>query len=53
MLPSGASLDVETILYIKNLYKEGFNSHQIAAILNLEYKKVWRICTGRTYKNIN
>ena len=52
MLPSGASLDVETILYIKNLYQEGFNSHQIAVMLNLEYKKVWRICTGRTYKNI-
>lgn len=40
MLPSGASLDVETILYIKNLYKEGLNSHQIAAMLNLDYKKV-------------
>lgn len=53
MLPSGASLDIQTILTIKNLFKEGFNPHEIAGMLNLEYRKVWRICTGRTYANIN
>lgn len=53
MLPSGASLDVPTILLIKELYKDGWNAHQIATELNIEYRKVWRICTGRTYKNIN
>lgn len=53
MLPSGASLDIKTILIIKDLFKEGFSPHEIAVELNLEYRKVWRICTGRTYANIN
>ena len=40
MLPSGASLDVPTILLIKELYKDGWNAHQIATELNIEYRKV-------------
>lgn len=40
MLPSGASLDVPTILLIKDLYRDGWNAHQIATELQLEYRKV-------------
>lgn len=53
ILPSGASIGVELIRHIKDLYdNHEYNAHQIAVKLNVEYRKVWRICTRRTYKNI-
>ena len=48
-LPSGASISKDTVLEIRKLYDEGNNPHQIAKMLNLEYKKCWRICTRQTY----
>lgn len=53
VLPSGASLNKETVLYIRKLHDEdGINARQIALQLNLDYKKCWRICKRETYKNI-
>lgn len=52
ILPNGASINKETVLKIRAMYKEGKNAHQIAKDLELEYKKCWRICKGDTYKNI-
>lgn len=53
VLPSGASLDKNTVLYIRKLHDEdGMNARQIALKLNLDYKKCWRICKRETYKNI-
>lgn len=53
VLPSGASLNKETVLLIRKLHDEdGMNARQIALQLNLDYKKCWRICKRETYKNI-
>lgn len=53
VLPSGASLDKDTVLYIRDLYdNQGMNPKQISEKLNLEYKKCWRICKRETYKNV-
>lgn len=53
VLPSGASISKDTVLYIRKLYDDNkINPHKIASMLNLEYKKCWRICKRTTYKNI-
>lgn len=52
VLPNGASINKETVLLIRSMFKEGINPRQIAIKLNLDYKKCWRICKGNTYKNI-
>ena len=53
-IPCGASLNIPMVKKIKQMYHyDNINPHQIAAILGLEYKKVWRICTGQTYTKIS
>lgn len=52
VLPNGASINKETVIKIRSMYEDGKNPHQISQELGLEYKKCWRICNRKTYKNI-
>ena len=51
-MPSGASLNFEIVNKIKTYLSNGYTPKQIADTLGLEYRKVWRICKGKTYNNI-
>ena len=51
-LPSGASIDTDTVNKIREMYKNGTNPRQISIKLDIEYKKCWRICTNQTYKHL-
>ena len=51
-MPSGGSLNYDTIRKIKSYYEQSYTPKQISSMFNLEYRKVWRICKGKTYANL-